>query len=103
MEKFKRTWNETQDMSLADRMDFSMSTSCTIKPIARHHLHTKTGSGYDRMFPGLHDDLRIQLGKGQHPTIISSFRHCQTRGTLESMTEDVDKAISDYKVTSAER
>ena len=50
MEKFKILWNETQDTPLAERKDFTMSTSCTIKPIARHHLHMKTGSGYDRTF-----------------------------------------------------
>ena len=51
MEKFKKLWNETQDMPLAERMDFPMSTSSTIKAIARHHIHMKTGSGYDRTFP----------------------------------------------------
>ena len=52
MGKFKNLWNGTQDMPLAERMDFTMSTSCTIKSIARHHLYMKEGSGFDRTFPG---------------------------------------------------
>ena len=51
MEKFKNLWNGTQDTPLAERMDFTMSTSCTIKSIARHHLDMKEGSGFDRTFP----------------------------------------------------
>ena len=41
MGKFKNIWNGTQDAPLAERMDFTMSNSCTIKSIARHHLHER--------------------------------------------------------------
>ena len=51
MEKYKNLWNETQDMPSAERMNFTMSASCTIISIARHHLHIKEGSGFDRKFP----------------------------------------------------
>ena len=90
MEKFKRTWNETQDIPLADSMDFSMSSSCTIKSIAFHHLRTKTGSNF--------------VFSWGTTNIQQDFHHSENdQEMLESMTDDVDKAISDYKVTSAER
>ena len=41
MGKFKNLWNGTQHMPLAERMDFTMSTSCTITSIARHRLYMK--------------------------------------------------------------
>ena len=104
MEEFKKLWNETQDMSLAERMDFTMSTSCTIKSIARHHLHMKTGSGYDRTFPDCMMTFVFSWGKTD---IQREFRQSEVakldQETMDSVLEDVDKVISDYKATSAER
>ena len=103
-EKFKNLWNETQDMPLAERMDFTMSTSCTIKPIARHHLHMKEGSGDDRTLPDCMMTFVFSWGKTD---IQQEFRRSEIakldQATMDSMIEDVDKVISDYLVTSAKR
>lgn len=50
MKNYQRLWNNKQPDS-ETRMDVTMTTSSTIKSIARHHIHTKTGSGFDRTFP----------------------------------------------------
>ena len=104
MEKYKNLWNETQDMPLAERMDFTMSTSCTITSIARHHLCMKEGAGFDRTFPDCMMTFVFSWGKTD---IQQEFRQSETakldQDTMDSMIEDVDKVISDYKVTSAER
>ena len=85
-------------------MDFTMSTSCAITPIARHHLYTKEGSGFDRTFPDCRVTFVFSWGK---TNIQQKFRQFEIanldQDTMDSMIEDVDKVISDYKVTSAER
>ena len=50
MKEYQRLWNEKENLPLVDRMEYAMETSCTLKPIVRHHLYMKTGSGYDRTF-----------------------------------------------------
>ena len=84
MEKFKRTWNETQDMPLADQMDFSMSTSCTIKSIVRHHLHTKTGSGYDRTCPDCVMTFVFSWSWGK-TNIQQEFRHSEIANSIKDV------------------
>ena len=79
-------------------MDFSMSTSCTIKSIARH---MKTGSGYDRTFPDCVMTFVFSLGRD--PREFRQSEIAKLDQEMGSMIEDVDKVISDYKVTSAER
>ena len=58
-----------------------MSTSCTIRSIARHHLYETDIQPEFRQF---------EIAK-------------LDQDTMDSMIEDVEKVISDYKVTSAER
>ena len=101
MEKFKKLWNETQDMPLAEQMDFSMSTSCATKSSARHHLHMKTG--YDRTFPDCTMTFVFSWGKTKIQREFRQSEIAKLQETIDSMIEDVDKVISDYKVTSAER
>ena len=97
MEKIRNLWNETQDMPLAERMDFSMSTSC-------HDLHMKTGSGYERTFE---DCMMTFVFSWEKTDIQREFRQSEIakldQEAMDSMLEDVDKVISDYKATSAER
>ena len=91
-------------MPLAERMDFTMSTSRTIKSIARHHLYMKEGSGFDRTFPDCMMTFVFSWGRTDIQQEFRQFEIAKLdQDTMDSMIEDVDKAISDYKVTSAER
>ena len=104
MGKFKNLRNGTQDTPLAERMDFTMSTSCAIKSIARHHLYRKEGSGFDRTFPDCMMTFVFSWGKTDIQQEFRQFEIAKLdQDTMDSMIEDVDKVVSDCKVTSAER
>ena len=101
MEKFKNLWNGTQDMPRAEQMDFTMSTSCAVKSIARHHLH---GSGFHKTFPDCMMTFVFSCGKTDIQKEFRKFVISKLdQDTMDSMIADVDKVISDYKVTSTER
>ena len=81
-----------------------METSRTIKPIVRHHLYMKTGSGYDRTFP----DVMMTFIFGRGKTNIQQVFRKQEMNTkddeeLEAMRNNPTSAIFDYQVSSAER
>ena len=104
MGKFKNLWNGAQDMPLAERMDFTMSTSCAIESIARHHLYMKEGSGFDRTFPDCVVTFVFSWGRTDIQQEFRQFEIAKLhQDAMDSMIEDVDKVISDYKVTFAER
>ena len=101
---WNKTWNKTKDLPLVDRMEYAMETSCTLKPIVRHHLYMKCGSGYDRTFPDVMMTFVFGWGK---TNIQQAFRKDEMNGMddeqLEFMRNHPTKAIFDYQVSSAER
>ena len=104
MKAYQRLWNETENLPLVDRMEYAMETSCTLKSIVRHHLDMKTGSGYDRTFPGVMMTFVFGWGK---TNIQQVFRKEEMNAMkdeqLEAMRNDPTSAIFDYQVSSAER
>ena len=102
MKAYQRLWNETENLPLVDRMEYAMETSCTLKSIVRHHLHMKTGSGFDRTFPDVMMTFVFGWGKIQQDfrkEEMDAMKYDQ----LETMRNDPTTAIFDYQVSSAER
>ena len=85
-------------MPIEERLDVAMTTSCTMKSVVRHHLHTKTGSGYDRTFPDCMMTFVFGWGKTD---IQEEYR----RQEMEKMShkdkcelqDDPRKSIADYQ------
>ena len=104
MKEYQRLRNETENLPLVHRMEYAMETSCTLKPIVRHHLYMKTGSGYDRTFPDAMMTFVFGWGK---TNIQQVFRKEEMRfmrdEQLEAMRNDPTSAIFDYQVSSAKR
>ena len=103
MKAYQRLRNETENLSLVDRMEKAMETSCTLKSIVRHHLYMKTGSGFDRTFPDVMMTFVFGWGK---TNIQQDFRKeemdAMKDDQLETMRNDPTTAIFDYQVSSAE-
>ena len=99
MRKFKNLWNGKKTCRWRSEW-----TCCTIKSIARHHLHMKEGSGFDRTFPDCMMTFVFSWGKTDIQQEFRKFEISKLdQNTMDSMIADVDKVISDYKVNSAER
>ena len=103
MKNYQKHWNGGCNQ-IEDRLDVSMTSSCSIKSMARHHIHTRTGSGFDRTFP----DCMMTFVFGWGRTDIQrKYRSMD----IEKMDDeqfnaaklDPEAAVSDYEVTSAER
>ena len=90
-------------MPIADRLDYKMATSCTMKSIVRHHLYMKTGSGYDRTFSDCMMTFVFERGKTD---IQKEFRKSEIGNLIEaqltSTQDDFEKVIADYQVSSNE-
>ena len=103
MKNYQRMWNEAAKKS-EYRVDITMTTTTTIKSLVRHHIHTTTGSGYDRTFP----DCMMTFVFGWGKTDIQNAHRKDEEASLtksqrSAMLDDAEVTISDYLVTSAER
>ena len=93
MKAYQRLWNETNDLPLVDRMEYAMETSCTLKSITRHHLHMKSGSGYDRTFPDVMMTFVFGWGKTNiQQTFRNEDMNAMDDEQLEAMRNDPTKA-----------
>ena len=103
MKNYQKMWNEAAQKS-EYRVDITMTTTTTIKSLVRHHIHTTTGSGYDRTFPDCMMTFVFGWGKTD---IQNAHRKEEEQGMTKShyaaMLNDPEAVVSDYLVTSSER